>query len=89
MTDSLPVELATVQYENHKQITEIAFRVYGGSSHTERVIAASDALERWTEYFKESEGTVVSTDSFHCRQEFTPSGVPYVLFTFGNFQATF
>jgi hypothetical protein len=88
-TEKLPVELAIVQYASHTQITEIAFRVYGGKSHGERVAAATDSLENWTEHFSESEGTVVSIDSYECKQEFTPSGIPYVLFTFGNFQASF
>jgi hypothetical protein len=86
-TESLPVELATVQYASHTQITEIAFRVYGGSDHTERVNAVMDSLDNWTEHFRESEGTVVSIDSYECKAETTPSGTPYVLFTFGNFQA--
>jgi hypothetical protein len=84
--NELPVELAVVQYSSHTQITEIAFRVYEGKSHNERVAAATDCLERYTDYFYASESTVVSVDSYECKQEFTPSGIPFVLFTFGNFQ---
>jgi bisphosphoglycerate-independent phosphoglycerate mutase (AlkP superfamily) len=87
--EKIPVELATVQYESHTQITEIAFRVYGGDRHFVRIEAAHDAMERYSEYFYETEGTVVSCDSYQCKQEFTPSGIPYVLFTFGNFQESF
>lgn len=82
--NELPVELAVVQYASHNQITEIAFRVYEGKSHFQRRDAAHDALERYTDYFYASESTVVSVDSYQCKQEFTPSGVPYVLFTFNN-----
>lgn len=85
MSEEIPVELATVQYASHKQITEIAFRVFGGSSHVERVNIVMDSLEAYTEHFSKTEQTVVSIDSYECKAETTPSGIPYVLFTFGNF----
>jgi hypothetical protein len=85
----LPVELATVQYSSHTQITEIAFRVYGGKDHLERLSAANQALEGYTDYFLESENTVVSVDSYECQLQFTESGTPFVLFTYGNFQHSF
>lgn len=87
--ESPPVELATIQYASHTQITEVAFRVYGGKSHLERVGAANTALENYTAYWSETEGTVVSIDSYECSQQFTETGVPYVLFTYGNFQHSF
>lgn len=89
------IELATVQYSDNRentevnQITEIVFRVFGGKSHNERVAAATDALESYTEFFSESENTVISVDSYECKQKFTANSVPYVEFHYGNFQITY
>lgn len=78
------VELAVVQYASHHQIDEIVFRVYGGKSHGERLGAAQDSLEAYTEFFDKSEKTVVSVSAYECRQKFTPSGTPYVEFRYAN-----
>lgn len=80
------VELATVQYANHDVISEIAFRVYYGSSHNERASAAYDALSNYTEYFDAVEGTTVSIGNYTTATGYTDSGIPYVLFTFGSFE---
>lgn len=86
MSKTLPVELATVQYGSPNQIVEIAFRVFGGKDHFERIEAVHEVLEDYTAYFSETEKTVVSVDSYQTEAQRTDDGVAYVLFTFGNFQ---
>lgn len=85
-TESIPVELATLVYGGPKQVIEIAFRVYGGSRHLDRLEAANRALEDWTTYLHNSEGTVISIDSYEVASKTTDSGTPYVEFRYGNYQ---
>lgn len=82
-------DLATVQYSQHDVISEIAFRVFYGTDAIARRDCALDALERYTDYFSDVEGTTVSISAYETKRveagEENNSN-PYVLFTFGTFE---